>query len=67
MRLFYIILFTLLSTSIFARVIKVGKQEIITSLTKAIAISLEGDTILLHEGNYREGSIRVTKPLFIIG
>ena len=67
MKLFLTILFSVFSTTLFANVIKVGKKEMITSLSKAIELAVSGDTILLQEGNYREGNIQVTKPVVIIG
>ena len=67
MKLFLTILLSLVSLTVFANVIKVGKQEIITSLSKAVKMAEEGDTILLHPGNYREGNIQVTQPVVIIG
>jgi nitrous oxidase accessory protein len=67
MKLLFTILFILLSFSSFARVIKAGKMEIVTTLSKAVEIASEGDTILLQAGIYREGNIQVTRPVIIIG
>lgn len=45
----------------------VGKNQVVTSLKKAIEKASDGDTILLHKGLYKEGNIIINKPLFLIG
>src|SRR5687768_15974089 len=59
--------FIVFSTTGFGKIIKAGKQEIITTISKALTIAAPGDTIILQSGNYREGSLRVTRPVVIIG
>ena len=51
----------------FARTIKVGKTEVVSSLRKAVALANAGDTILLQKGVYKEGNITIAKPLVLIG
>jgi nitrous oxidase accessory protein len=67
MKIIFTIIAFILCSPTFASIIKVGKQEIITSLSKAISNAASGDTILLHKGVYREGNITITKPVVIIG
>ena len=67
MKFLFTIFFTLVAITSFARVISVGKQEIITSLAKGIEMAGDGDTILLQKGTYREANIIITKPLVLIG
>lgn len=62
-----IIFFLLISTSTFANTIVVGKNQLISSLKKAIELAEEGDTILLQKGIYREGNIIINKSIRLIG
>lgn len=50
-----------------ARTIVVGKDQVITSLRKAVGLAGNSDTILIHKGVYKEGNITINKPLFLIG
>lgn len=50
-----------------SRTIMVGKNQVNSSLRKAVEQALPGDTILLHEGVYKEGNIIINKPLYLIG
>jgi nitrous oxidase accessory protein len=61
------ILFLLSFYALSAKTIVVGKDQIITSLRKAVALASNRDTILLHKGLYKEGNIIISKPLFLIG
>lgn len=45
----------------------VGKGQTITSIKQAIAIAMEGDTVLVYGGIYKEGNIVVDKRLTLIG
>jgi nitrous oxidase accessory protein len=45
----------------------VGKDQPVTSLTKAIQIAKDKDTILLRPGVYTEGTITITKAITLIG
>lgn len=61
------LLFLFLPFFTFANVLNVGKGQPYHSITAAIALAKPGDTILVHEGTYREGNINITKPLSLIG
>lgn len=65
--IFSILVILILPAILFANEIKVGKQEVITTLKKGIEISHPGDTILLQKGIYREEGLVIDKPLVIIG
>src|SRR5687768_959870 len=67
MRSLCIILSLFISSIVSARTIVVGKDQLVTSLTKAVALARPGDTILLKKGNYREGNIVINKPVKIFG
>lgn len=57
----------LLAFSANARIITVGKNQVITSLKKAIELAKAGDTIFLKKGIYREGNNIINKPLTVLG
>lgn len=61
------ILLLLLSASVFANTIRVGKGQRITSLHKAIEMAQAGDTILLQGGRYKEGNTVISKSLTLLG
>src|SRR5215213_1548222 len=52
---------------LFATTIIVGKDQVITSLRKAVEMAKANDTILLNKGIYKEGNIIINKPLRLIG
>ncbi|WP_121354414.1 nitrous oxide reductase family maturation protein NosD [Flavisolibacter nicotianae] len=61
------ILLLLLSTTVFANSIRVGKGQRITSLHKAVEMAQAGDTILLQGGRYKEGNTVINKSLTLLG
>lgn len=62
-----IVLSVLLTCSLLAATIRVGKQHAITSIKAAIKQSRAGDTILVAAGLYKEGNIVVNKRLVLLG
>jgi nitrous oxidase accessory protein len=62
-----IIFFLLSFFSLSARVIPVGKDQLITSLKKGIELAKDDDTILLQKGIYKEGNIIINKSIRLIG
>ena len=50
-----------------ANTIVVGKDKVVTSLRKAVALAKAYDTILLEKGIYKEGNIIIDKPITLIG
>ncbi|MGZ8544408.1 MAG: NosD domain-containing protein, partial [Flavisolibacter sp.] len=61
------ILFTLVVFYCEAKTIIVGKSQVVRSIREGIALAQSGDTVLVHEGTYREGAIVVEKSIHIIG
>ncbi|MGC1244130.1 MAG: nitrous oxide reductase family maturation protein NosD [Chryseosolibacter sp.] len=55
------------SSSLHAQTIIVDRNGEIASLKTAITRAEPGDTILIKPGTYREGNVRINKPLTIIG
>jgi nitrous oxidase accessory protein len=63
-----ILLFALLVSPIAsAKTIVVDKKSAITSLSSALQLASEGDTILVRPGVYQEGNISISKSVVIIG
>lgn len=50
-----------------AKTLHVGKSFPYTAIKHALQAAVEGDTIYVHEGTYREGNIEITKPVQLIG
>jgi len=64
----YSILFFLgLSSSVFSQTIEVCENCSVSTLTEAIALAKDYDTIIVKKGIYKEYNIKVDKPLTIIG
>jgi nitrous oxidase accessory protein len=61
------ILILISTQSVFARTIVVGKDQVITSLRKAVEMANDDDTILLKKGVYAEGNIIISKSIRLIG
>jgi nitrous oxidase accessory protein len=51
----------------FGNTIIVGKDQVITSLRKAVEIANNHDTILLYKGTYKEGNILIRRSVTLIG
>lgn len=62
-----IVLSVLLTVSLQATIIRVGKQYAINSIKVAVQKSRAGDTILVAAGLYKEGNIVVNKRLVLLG
>ncbi len=68
MRLFYYILFCLAFTfTARAKTIKVGKQQAVKTIQQALVIAVNGDTVLVDAGNYKEHNLIITKTVALIG
>ncbi|MCA0397926.1 MAG: nitrous oxide reductase family maturation protein NosD [Bacteroidetes bacterium] len=64
-------LFTFLLTSLIcparAHTIKVGPQQAISSITQALTMASNGDTVEVNGGTYKEGNIIISKSIALIG
>ncbi len=67
MRSLFILLSVVFTLAASARVIHAGNGQPVPSLRKAIEIAKDKDTILLHAGIYKDGSLTLTKSVTIIG
>lgn len=57
----------LLCTPAYAGTLRVGPKEAIRSVREAIRMAQPGDTVLVSAGVYREGNLRIEKPLVLLG
>ncbi len=60
-------LFVILPNLSHAAVLEVGKGKQYQTIQKALSSAKPYDTLYIHSGEYKEGNIRITKPLTIIG
>jgi len=67
MKNLFFILLLLISCYGFAGVIKVGKDQVVNSIKKGIALAEAGDTVIVFRGIYKEGNIIIAKPVTLIG
>lgn len=63
----YLIAFLLVSFSLHATTINVGKKYAVKSVKKGIALAKIGDTVIVHGGLYREGNIIIDKKIVFLG
>lgn len=63
----YLIAFLLVSFSLHATTIHVGKKYAVKSVKKAIELAKIGDTVIVHGGLYREGNIIIDKKIVFLG
>lgn len=67
MRFLFTILMIILSLSIEARILHVGKGKQFTSIQQAIASAVKGDTVMVSYGVYLEKNIIIDKTIALIG
>lgn len=68
MKFFYYILFFLaFSFTAGAKTIKVGKQQAVKTIQQALDIAVNGDTVLVDAGNYKEHNLIISKSIALIG
>jgi nitrous oxidase accessory protein len=68
LKFFYYILFFLAFTfTAVAKTIKVGKQQVVKTIQQALVMAVNGDTVLVDAGNYKEHNLIITKSIFLIG
>ena len=67
MRAVLLILGIWISGHAFGRIIIAGKDQAINTLSKAVLLARDGDTILLRNGIYKEGNIIIRKSICLMG
>src|SRR5690606_32889315 len=66
---FFLLLATvaILSHSVHARVLSVGKGQLFPTIKSAIDAAENGDTLLISKGVYKEGNLVIKKAICLIG
>ncbi len=62
-----VLLFLIGYHAVFSQIIEVGANKKVNTIKQAIALAEAGDTILIHKGIYREGTIEVHKKVVLLG
>lgn len=55
------------SLSAYSAIIHVGSGFPMTSVREALSVAADGDTVMVHEGTYKEGNIIIDKSISFIG
>lgn len=63
----YFVLAITIPAQAFAKIIKVGKGQAVTAIQQGIDMASPGDTVLVSPGLYRQGNIRINKPIVFMG
>ena len=63
----FISVFLFLNLASAAKTIHVGKQQRVTTIQQALLLALDGDTVLVDPGLYREKNIIIKRSVFLIG
>ncbi len=63
----FIISLCIVSGSLLAHTLRVGKREIYNKIQDAIRAAKNGDSILVEPGIYREKNLLIDKPVFLAG
>jgi len=66
-RIICILLFIVISLSNQASLIEVGSGRTFVTITEALSHAHDNDTVLIHPGTYREGTLEINKPLVLMG
>lgn len=61
------VLLVLVSDSVSGSVLEVGKGKRYATINDALKQARDHDTVVIFSGLYKEGNIRITRPLSIIG
>jgi len=64
---FFIVFIFFFSQFVLAKTIQVGAKFPIKKIKQAISIAVDGDTIIVHNGIYIEGTITIDKKIVFIG
>ncbi|HPH84453.1 MAG TPA: nitrous oxide reductase family maturation protein NosD [Ferruginibacter sp.] len=65
--LVYIFAGLFMTLHVSARVIQVGSSHTVHTIQEALRVAINGDSIIVYGGNYREKNISITKSITLIG
>ncbi|MFZ1452151.1 MAG: nitrous oxide reductase family maturation protein NosD [Ferruginibacter sp.] len=66
-KIIYISVLVLFVNSLYAKTIRIGKQQKFKSIQQGLIFAAAGDTVLVEPGYYHEKNIIINKTLFLIG
>lgn len=67
MKRLIVIVFSFLISTVNAKTIPVGNQFQCKKIKQALKIAVDGDTIVVHSGMYKEGNILINKRIVFLG
>ncbi|MGB5529068.1 MAG: nitrous oxide reductase family maturation protein NosD [Ignavibacteriaceae bacterium] len=65
--LFYLVIFNIFPTLSFTKTLTVSPNETVKTITEAMKLAVDFDTIIVKKGEYAEGNIVIDKKVIIIG
>jgi len=66
-KIIYIPVLVLFVNNLFARTIRIGKQQIVKTIQQGLILAVHGDSVLVEPGHYHEKNIIINKTIFLIG
>ncbi len=62
-----LLLFTVFLQSGISKTLEVGKRQSFSTINAAMKSAMNGDSIIVHEGLYKEGNLIIDKAVYMIG
>ncbi len=66
-KIIYISVLAFFVNNLYAKTIRIGKQQTIKTIQQALIVAVNGDTVLVEQGHYHEKNISINKSIFLIG
>ncbi len=66
-KIIFISILVFFVSNLYAKTIRVGKQQSVKTIQAGLALAVNGDTILVEPGHYHEKNIIINKTIFLIG
>ena len=66
-KIIYISALILVVNSLYAKTIRIGKQQSIKTIQQGLILAVDGDTVLVDAGQYHERNISIEKSISFIG
>ena len=66
-KIIYISVLVFFVNNLYAKTIRIGKQQTIKTIQQALIVAVNGDTVLVEHGHYHEKNIIINKSIFLIG
>ncbi len=66
-KIIYISVLAFFVNNLYAKTIRIGKQQTIKTIQQALIVAVNGDTVLVEQGHYHEKNIIINTSIFLIG